>query len=274
MNFFKDIIQSIYAPNFYKTLPQKSFWRSIGYFLLLILLAAIVHSATLVGPLIFDTPVKLQGFIQDTVRCFPKDLEVNITGGQVSINKTEPYFISSCGSAAEKNIQLIAIDTKTPFSTEKFNQYKVAAWVTKDAIFYQYSNYETRSYSLNQIKNYKLNQGVLNSYSGIITPLLKFVGPILLLFAFIGIYLGYGLRLIYILILAFLIWLFIKAFKKTLTYGQSYKVSLHAVTLGIIIELIVNLTNRWTGFNGFPFMFTILTLGVVTVNLFLPKKTS
>lgn len=274
MNFLKDIIQSIYAPDFYSDLPQKTFMRSIGYFLLLILLITIIQSAALIGPLIIDTPVKLQGFIQDTIRCFPEDLEIKIANGQVSVNKPEPYFVSSCGGFEEKDMQLLVIDTKTPFSSEKFDQYKVGAWITKDTVFYKQNNYETRSYSLNQIKEYKLNQSVLNSYANIVSPWLKFVGPVLLLFAFIGIYLAYDFRLIHILILAVLIWILGKAFKKTLTYTQSYKVGLHAITLGLIVELIISLTNRWTNINGFPFMFSILTLGVVIVNLFIKRKTA
>lgn len=265
MNFFKDIARSIYAPDFYSSLPQKSFMKSVGYFLLLILLLTIVHSATLIGSLIIDTPVKLQAFIQDTIKCFPKDLEIKITNGQVSVNKPEPYFLSSCGD-------LLVVDTKTPFSSEKFDQYKVAAWVTKNAVFYKQNDYETRSYSLKQINDYKVNQNVLNSYASIISPWLKFVGPILMLITFIGIYLAYDFRLIHILILAALIWLLGKAFKKTYGYSQSYKIGLHAITLGLIVDLMISLTNRFTHFNGFPFMVSALTIGAVIVNLFLKRK--
>lgn len=274
MNFFKDITRSIYNPEFYSNLPKKTFPQSIIYFLLLILLITTIHTSTLIGPLIIDTPVTLNRFMQDAAGCFPKDLEIKIANGQVSVNKTEPYFISSCGDLKEKDMQLLVIDTKTPFSSEKFDQYKVGAWVSKDAIFYKQNNYETRSYSLNEIKEYKLDQNVLNSYITIISPWLKVVGPALLFFSFIGIYIAYNFRLIHILILALLIWLLSKAFKKTLTYGQSYKVGLHAITLGLIVELVINLTNRWTNLSGFPFMVSILTLGVVIANLFIKRKSA
>ncbi len=269
MNFLKTILDSIYSPKFYSDVTKKSFKSSFGYFFLLILLLTAFHLITLISPLLIEAPVQLQGFVQDTINCFPKDLEVKITNGQVNINAEEPYFISACKGGA----YLAVIDTKTPFFSDKFDQYKVAAWVTKDSVIYKKDNVESRTYSLAKIKDFKLNKEVLNSYQKMLEPYLKFIGPILLLLSFIGIYLAYSFRLLQLLLLASLIWLLGKIFKHTFSFGQSYKISLYAVTLGLIVDLVVSLTSRWTYFHGFPFMFSILTLAVVTVNLLLPKKT-
>lgn len=271
MNFLKTIRNSIYSPQFYSTVLTKSFKSSLGYFLLLILFLTIIRIIFLIKPLLLDAPVQLKGFLQEKVDCYPKDLEVKITNGQVSINAEEPYLISYCEGGA----YLAVIDTKTPFSPKKFDEYgKVAVWVTQNEIVYKSNDYETRSYSFTQIKDFKLNQQVLNSFYQKFSPYLKFVGPILLVLSFIGLYLAYVLRLIHLLLLASLIWLLSRIFKQTLEFGQSYKVGLYAITLGLIVDLVVSLTSRYTHFWGFPFMVSILTLVVVTVNLFLPKKTS
>lgn len=273
MNFFKNIAKSIYSPKFYSEILKKSFSQSLGYFTLLILLLTAINSITLVGPLLMEVPVKLENFIQETINCFPRDLEIKINNGIVSTNKTEPYFISSCEPTG-KNINLFVVDTKTPFSIEKFAEYKVAAWVTKDAVFYTQNSNETRSYSLRQVTSYQLNQNTLRSYTNIINPWLKFVGPVLMIAALFGIYIAYLFRLIYLAIVSLIIWLLSKAVKKNFTYAASYSVSLHAITLGLIVEFIVNQTAKFTNFSGFPFMVFILTIGVVIVNLFINKKSA
>ncbi len=280
MNLLKTIGNSLYSPEFYAAVVKKSFKQSIIYFLLLILILSSIKVISLLNPLLFIVPNQLQGFATDIINCYPNDLEVNIANGQIYINAPEPYFISDCKNPA--NSQKIAvIDTKTPVSNSQFDQYKAAAWVTKDSVIYKDSKYETKTYSFAQIKNYKLNKTVLNSYKNTITPYFKFVGPVLLLISFIGIYLSYAFRLIQLLIIAALILVSGKIFKQNISFGQSYKIGLYAITLGLVVDLIVSLTSIWTGFYGFPFMVTILTLAVVLVNIILPasvqsglKKTS
>ena len=272
MNFFQTILDSIYSPKFYSTILQKSFKQAIGYFLLLSLLLSSIHLIILINPILIETPKRLTGFIADVIDCYPKDLEIKITNGQTSTNMAEPFVISSCKSLNEKGQSIVVIDTTTPYSAAKFDAYKTDAWVTKDTIFYKKNNYEISSYSLNQVKDFKLNKDTLNSYSNNISHWYKFIGPVLLLLSFAGIYLSYDLRLIHLLFLSALIFVLGKIFKQDIAYGQSYKVGLHVLTLGLIVELLVGFTNRFTGFYGFPFMVTFVTLGVVIVNFFLPKR--
>ncbi len=271
MKFFQIIKNSIYSPSFYSQISQKSFGKSIGYFLLLVLILTAIKSLTLIGPLIFELPNQIQIIIKESINCYPKDLEIKISNGQVSTNIKEPYFIDSCGIGPETNQPLLVIDTTTPFSKTQLDQYKVTAWLTKDSIIYKKSDLETRSYSLIEIKDFKLNKDSLDSLSNMISPWLKFVGPAVMFVAFIGIYLFYDIRLIYLLLLAAVLWLLSKLFKQTLSYGQSYKLGLYAITLGLIVELLVSLTSNLTRFSGFPFMFTLITLGVVFINYFKPR---
>lgn len=270
MNFLRTIGSSIHSPEFYSSVTKKSFKQSIGYFLLLALLLTIIHLITLINPLLIEAPKAISEFATQIINCFPKDLEVKITNGQVSINALQPYFVSSCEKT--NNQTLLVIDTETPFSSAKFEDYKTAVWVTKDSFIYKANNNETRSYSLTKIKDFKLNKDVLNSYFNMASPYLKFVGPVLLLLTFISIYLSYDFRLIHLLIIALLVWVLSKIFKLNINYVASYKIGLYAITLGLIVELIVSLTSVWTHFYGFPFMVTILTLAVVLVNLLLPAS--
>lgn len=269
MNFFKTVGNSIYSPWFYSTVLTKSFKQSVGYFLLLILLLSAIHLAGLIRPLFLETPKAIQGFGADIINCFPKDLEIKISSGKVAINADEPYFIACAGTGEN----LAVIDTETPFSANKFDEFKVAAWVTKDSIVYNKNDIETTVYSLSQIKDLTLNRQVLNSYFQLVSPYLKFIGPILLVLSFFGLYLYYSLRFIHLLVIAALIFGLGKIFKRDVSFRQGYKLGLYALTLGLIVDLVISLTSRWTTFTGFPFMVTILTLAVIIVNLFVPKKT-
>lgn len=272
MNFFKNLKLSIYSPIFYSKVSANSFKQSIGYFLLLVLVLSAVNLISLINPILFETPKTLQDFTQKLVNCFPKDVDFKITNGQASINSEEPYFVTSCDKG--ENQKILVIDTKNAFSQNKFNEYNVGIWITKDSIVYQKDKFETRTYSFNQIKDFKLNREVLNSYYNPILPYLKFIGPILMILAFLGIYLSYDFRLIHLLLVAALILVIGKIFKKDLGFGQSYKIGLYAITLGLTVDLVVNLTSRWSHFSGFPFMVTLITLGVVYINLFFPKKST
>lgn len=270
MNFFKTVGNSIYSPWFYSTVLTKSFKQSLGYFLLLILLLTILRLITLVNPLLVEAPKALQGIAQELINCFPKDLEIKIKNGQTSINKEEPYFIPPCMEGWDNSS--VVIDTKTPYSPAKFEEYKSAAWMTEDAIVYKKSDVESRTYSLSKIQDLTLTRTVTESYYKMFLPYLKFIGPILLILSFFGLYIFYSLRLIHLLMIAALIFGLGKIFKKDVSFRQGYKLGLYAITLGLVVDLVINLSNRWTHFSGFPFMVTILTLAVVLVNLILPKK--
>lgn len=268
MDFIKTVGSSIHSPEFYSTLSKKSFKQGFRYFLLLILSLTLIRVVALINPIFIESPKAISGFAQEIVNCFPKDLELDIKNGQASSSAKQPYFVSCKGD------QLAVIDTKTPYSSTQFDKYKVAVWVTKDTIFYKRNNVENRSYSLAKAKDFKLTKDVISSYQKTYEPYLKFVGPVLLLLTFVGIYLSYIFRLIHLLTVALIIWLLSKSFKQNLSYKSSYKIGLYAITLGLIVDLVVSLIAGWTHFYGFPFMVTILTLAVVFVNLFSSKNKS
>lgn len=274
MNFLKQIQNSIYSPTFYKTVPQKTLWQSIKYFLLLILLLTVIGLVSLFQ-LVIETPtVLIQNLAQDMLNCFPKDLEIKVSKGEASTNVEEPYFIQNCGSALREITNtntLVVIDTKIPFSQSKFDEYNTQVWLTKDTVIVKDENYRTRLYSLQEV-DFTLNKETLNSLYDKISPYFKFLGPTLVIFAFLGIFIFSLFRLLQLLLTASLVWLLGKIFKHELNFSSSYKIGLFAATLGLLVDLIVSSTSKYTGFYGFPFMFTAITLGVVIVNVFLPAK--
>lgn len=275
MNFLKTIQNSIYSPQFYSQVLKKSFKQGISYFLLLILLLTTIRLITLIPTFMFEAPRAIRDFAASIINCYPKELEISITNGKISTNAQEPYIIPPCEglyNTLDNTKDVLVIDTKNPFSLAKFEEYKTVVWITETSVVYKKNDFETRSYSFSQIKDFKLNEKLLNSLYDQFSPYLKFVGPLLLLLALIGIILSYNFRLVYLLFIALIVWLASKILKKELSYKQSYIAGLYAITLGLLVELIINLTHKWTHFYGFPFMITVITLGVVWINLFWPKR--
>lgn len=271
MNFLKTIINSIYSPPFYLSIPQKSFGSALGYFLLLALLLTIVRSIFPIWSFLTVGQNEVKIFIDQMVNAYPHELEVRVRNGKVTTNVQEPYSIplpEDKNRTAEDDSNLVVIDTNTPFSAAQFNQYKTIAWVAKDSIFVRGdSDAEIETIDLSQVSDFTVNKAFVNSIIAKISPWLSLITPLAIVGIPLGSYMIHTARLVYLLFLALLILLLTKIFKKPLSYSRSYQVGLYAMTLALLVELAF----EWIGFSGFPFMFTIISLLVVIVNI-LPMK--
>ncbi len=272
MGFLKTIRSSIYDPEFYKNISKRGLGSSIGYFFLIALLLTIINGLVLANGLLVAAPKELTKAISDTVNAYPADLVVEIKDGKVSTNTEEPLFVPFPEGGTEvegKTINnLLVLDTKTPYSASQFEQYKTLIWVTEDTIFYQDNNeFSQRSIDLSEVKNFKVDRGTINYWVQVINPYLKFVGPTLLAIVILGMFIGFSFNLVYFLFLAVLIFFLSSIFKWGLKYGDSYKTAIYSSSLAFFVDLIIFNTGLYTGFFGFPFLFTLISLCVTTVNL-------
>ena len=261
MNFLKKIISSIYSPAFYGEIVKTKFTSALGYFLLLILLATVVQAIGLIKPVLVDLPKQAKTFVDEALVLYPSELEIKIKSGVVTTNVKEPYTIKD-----NDGTPLVVIDTKTPYTSAKFNELDTFCWVTSDTAFCGDSDKgptKIRAVDLSQFPDTTVNKSLVESLTNQSLPYLKYLGPVIIVFGLLGFYFASSFRLLYLLIFALLILLVAKILKKKLSYGQSYKVGLYAMTLGIIVDVF----KTYLGFAGFPFMFTLITLLVVVINL-------
>lgn len=271
MGFLQKIKSSIYNPKFYSKIKQQSLGSTLKYFFLFILVLTIINILALSYELGVKVPEEIKNFINQTVNSFPSDLEVDINHGQVTTTAQEPFFVPFPQSINEAKAQdlnnILVIDTKTPYSSTQFNQYKTLAWLTKDALFYQNRDFEQRSLDLTKVNNFKVNRTVIESWISKFSPWLNTIGPILIILTFIGLFLGFTFNLIYLLFLAVLVFFLSSIFKWGLNYSASFKTAIYASTLAFILDLILFNTGIYTGFFGFPFLFTLTALCITTINL-------
>lgn len=277
MNFVKKIISSVYSPSFYQEVIHQSFWKALRYYLLLSLLLTLIGVVSLFQTIGQKIPATVENVVKQAIDFYPPELVVTINQGQVSTNVEEPYFINL--PATEDKIDqpnnLLVIDTKTPFSSTQFNQYKTIAWLTKDSLFYLNSDSnrgEIRGMDLSKVNDFSVNKNLVSDLSNKSAPWLKVLGPILLMLTGLGIYLSFGFRLIYLLIFTLIVWIVLIVTKRRLSYRQLYKMGIYAMTPALILSQLVSASQNFSNFQGFPFMFTIITLVVVILNL--PKNKS
>lgn len=259
MNFIKKIGQSVYSPQFYSQIAQKSLGSALGYFFLFCFLLTIIQVSILFFSLNFTHfQPTLETEFAKVVSMYPSELVVTITKGTVSTNVKEPYVISLPGDGKNAPEKIITIDTKTPFSAAQYRDYQTPVWVTKDAIFYT-SNTELKTIDLSKVSNFKLDQKAVTTFAGKVTPWLKFVLPVVIFIMFIALYIANIFRLVYLFFLALLILLATKLMKKSLSYSGAYKVGVYAMTLAFFADLV-------TPFLQIPFLFTLISLVVVVIN--------
>ena len=119
---------------------------------------------------------------------------------------------------------------------------------------------------MTKVENLKINHNYVQNIMNNISPWFNLIGPALLLAVFIGFILGFAFKLIYFLFLGVLIFFLASIFKWGLDFSASYKTAVLSSTLALFIDLIITHTAIYTGFYGFPFLFTLISLCVATIN--------
>ncbi len=256
MNFFKKVASSVYSPEFYSQIPKMTLGSVLGYFFLLLLVVELVMFGKSMPEFMFGFSGKIKSTISEVIDTYPSNLVLTIKDGALSTNVKEPYYLMD-----KTNNKFAVIDTKTAYSADQFKKYNVPVWVTKDTVFYQDSD-QIKSNSFVEMKDMVVNKELVNSFSAKISPWIPYFGPVVMIFALVTLYALQSFRLVYGFFLALLILLVAKMTKKSLTYKESYKVGIFAMTLPFILEAL----NTYIGWKAFPFTFTIIALIVVGVN--------
>src|SRR4030042_4087478 len=141
MEFFKNIKASIYNPDYYRSVINKPFSYSLKYFFLFVLIVALVSMLLLSFTVVPKIKFLVNLFSEKILQYYPDELEITIKGGKASTNVKEPYFIkapaewSAVSGKKDPNVEnILAIDTKNPFSVERFEDYKAYCYLAKESL--------------------------------------------------------------------------------------------------------------------------------------------
>lgn len=274
MKFIQTFKQSFYSPQFYRELKHKNFWFSLKYFYSLVLILAFVSAVTssiFVLPMVKTLMQKVEPFL----RSYPSELAVTIQDGRASTNVEEPYFVEMpqgfCDLTDEikeddfcKLTNVVTIDTKTPFSISKMEEYKTLAWLTSDSMVIR-QGAETKITALKDVPNTVIDKQLMDGLADKTAKIVKRATPIVLPVTAVLIFLAYIVslsKLVYLLFGALIVLLIANIKKVEMTYGYAYRIGLHAVTLGVILNFLGN-----SGLPSVPFLFTIIFAVCAWVNI-------
>ena len=271
--FFGKIKDSIYNPSFYKSIPQSKLESAFSYFFLLIFVLSIIQTLFLAFPIVKVITQLTNKDLPKAVSQFPEELQVKIKDGKASTNVKEPYFVPLPKGTQTDFKNFIVLDTITPYSEDSFKKYDTFALLTRDSLYYKADkNQPIKSADLKSVKDLTIDRASLTALLNKYSPLAKWITPLLIILVGFLLFLFYILRIFYAIFLGVAILLVSRIIQPSLTFGQSYKVAIYAMTLGLLVEVVLTIISPLIGIRGFPFMVTILSIVVFVVNFKTEKE--
>lgn len=241
MSIFKEIQDSIYNVSYYEKVVTEKLSSSFVYFISLSLMVALFVSAVVSFRLLPIVRTGLDNFGPELVSRFPENLVVTIKAGQISTNTEEPAVIPlALGSSTPGLPQnFLVIDSKNPFDEARFREANTLLYATKDTIYVANEKGGIEdSESLKDMPDAVINRAQVVSWVGEATPFLSWV-PFLIVGGLFFVSLWVSAMLALGLVIGALFIMAIGRLRgRKFSYKQSYQIGLHAMTLGILVNLV------------------------------------
>lgn len=264
--------QSIYGPSFYASLLQKKASSSFKYFFGFILVLSLLAT---IGFVFFRIPTPTTALMTPYVEQFgdmyPADLVITIQNGQASTNSTAPIVIDFPSNLPKEGLpqHLLVIDTSKTASIELFQTYGSILLLTKDAFMGMQKPGDIRIYPLSKMPDITFDKALIAKGVGKLKSFLPYVLPLVFVGMFVAFFIGNVFLLLGLLLISLFIWPLARIMKVHIGYWKSYQIGLHAMTLAMVLDETLFVAARSL---KFPFVFTLVTLLVVTVNFGFGKK--
>lgn len=233
LNFWMKIISSIKGINHCKEAIRETAGKAILYLLLFALIFGAVGSIRSA----VDTNREISKFINVyNTKC--PDFE--LVNGELTVEGNMPMTL------AQNEDYYFVIDTTNSTSPDVLNSYNQGILILKDKFIQKKNALQTQTIEFSSLRGMTINKSKVNRY----LPLAKLIIP----FIFVGNILKYFLGgLISALILALFALILNSTFKTNLSYGQLYSLSIYALTVPIIMDVIFLIFN----INHFPFYWLV-----------------
>ncbi len=262
--FFHHFKRSVSDTSYYQELRGKSFWFSLRYLYFLLLLVTLVSSVLLsisLSVFISKAPGFVAGAKNYLASAYPPELVIKVANGELSTNVKEPYIIDYPPQLKEEIMKsnkgydsFITIDTKA--NPDNFADYHTLILVTKKSVVYP-DNQRDGSYKVQQFdqkaddKPVTINRQKYDQFLTQATPyidgipsFLKYlVVALLVVWPFAGAALGLLWNLLYLLFASLLVLVVGLIMRKDVSYGEVYRMSMHAMTLSILYSLLQSVFN-------------------------------
>ncbi len=265
--FFYILIKSITSVDYYKALLQVSPQFSIKYYVALCWTLTTITSCAITMKITPELRDRFKNFKQEMLANYPEDLVIKVYGGNVEVNRPEPYFIDApkmlTEEAGEEIEHLFTIDSSGTIND--LDQYKTLALINdKNLLVRDRGNIQ--AYPLNELPNGELTKANLIRIDGEIQNLLKYVFVVVFILVF-GIYVIYYsiFRTIALIVFAGTISIIGNVKGLKLGLGKYIQLTMHIVTLPLIVESLVTILQVSI---PVPLWFIVLTILIGFVVIF------
>jgi hypothetical protein len=251
MKWIQNVVKSVYDPAYYRDIVSGKETGSFAYFFILMVAFSILTAIP--SYISFSSwisrPDGFSSFRDSITNLYPDGLVLQYGDGHVTSNVEEPYKIpmpgALGGSSSDANGKtaenLLVIDTTHTIVPEDFVKYDTAAILGNTALW---TNDPQKGIQVNTFEKWNkdpftfdkgLVTGFTDTVAGYLKPIL-IVGVVLLpLFLVFSLSIGY---LLYLLFGALLVLIVGKIRTVELSYGQSYHVALHLITVPVFYGLV------------------------------------
>jgi len=241
-NFWRVFVKSIGSISYYKDIAKARFSFSLKYIYFLLFLIALLQGIISAVKLAYLMP-KIPQFQQDAryqvLNFYPKELVITVKDQQISTNVKEPYFMGN----------FIVIDTKA--TVDKFASYKKPVLLTSSAVVIENGSDGYKVTTLDNFLKEVPNGSQFNQkmYLGLVNKLLPYLNYLpafgycliaLTLFVLPFIIAGSMLvgKMFILVFSSLLLLLLAKIMKRDLSYGKVYQLSLHALTIPVVLSFV------------------------------------
>ncbi len=275
--YFYLIWASLFQPQFYQKVITGSLSESVKYYAALSATLALV--VTLAVGLYWAPQLNsiIRQFGQEVVTTFPEDLEVEIIDGQASTEVPGVYnwaWPSEVMTWPFEVDNILVVDTLNPpeEAIDRFQDHSTLILLTESSLV-QLVDSERGDYQVQPLtdipEDLTISRQELVSIYQSLSSGLNILPPMLAVLAFVLSIFGALFVMLYSVVLAVPVFFILKIFGLPGRYVEGFKVTLHAVTLGLMVSVV------WLVIPGsLPPLGTlsILTLSSAMINLWYLRR--
>ncbi len=237
---------SFYSTDLYRDMALKKKGVGFGYLFLLLALCWLV----LVISVDFHVDSYLEETAPEMLSQFPA---ITIINGQASIEESQPYFIRD----PETSENIAVIDTTGTINS--LDDTEAVILLTRTHVMVEKNDIETRTFDLSEVGDIIIDRELLSVF---VEATKSYLPVVIYPFALVG---SYFYRIIQVLIYALIGLLFASILKTELDYPQLLRLSVVAITPGIIINTflwVLGIDLPMSGIMFFILAMVYLFLGV------------
>ena len=274
--FFYSFYKSVSSLNYYKDVVLAPLSFSVKYFFMLTILLSVGISTVATISTLPKIQKGLNSFINTAANYYPDDLIITSKGGQISINKSEPFIVPfpkrslELTSQTKKELEnLIVFDSNG--TLDDMEKYKTLMLVNKSNLLIQ-SQDKIEARSFKDYPDGKLTKQEVVKAIDSIKPFISLVPVIMFLAILFGTLLYYaGVKFVLVLPVALGLMLAGNIKKLQMPFSKYLQIALHTFTLPLIVE-IVSMVVKFP--IQLPLWFFILNLlfGILVVSKLKPNS--